>query len=88
MTLQINQKKTASVKSIIAIVCGIIVFLMILTESQGKWSREAVIGGVALSLPAIILGFMSLIQKEHGKALAITGLILGVLSLLVSLGSI
>jgi phage FluMu protein Com len=84
----IVNKKRASTKSILSMIFGIIVFLMALTEPMGKWSSDAVVGAIFLSLPSIVLGIISLAHHEQGRAFAITGIVLGVLTLLGALGSL
>jgi len=81
-------KKRASTKSILSMICGIIIFIILLTEPSGKWNSDEVIGGCALSLPSIILGIISLTQHEEGKVFAITGIILGGFCFLMALGSL
>lgn len=74
--------------SITAFVVGIIDILLIMAEPDGSWDSDAVVGGVIFGIIPIIFGAISLTGKQQGQWMAITGLILGILTVLVSFGSL
>lgn len=64
---------STSTKSILAMTCGIIIFIIWLVYGIKGLDLTVLIFG----LPAIILGIISLKKHEEGKAFAIIGIILG-----------
>ena len=84
----VKNKEPIHWASIASFVTGIIVFLMILTEPDGQWDEDAVLGGLILGLIPIGLGIYSFTQaSKNGRWMGITGLCLGVIGVLASLGS-
>jgi len=73
--------------SITSFVTGVVVILMVMTESSGKWDSDTVLGGIVFGAIPIIFGGVSLSHSYAGRWMAITGVVLGILVLLVSLGS-
>jgi drug/metabolite transporter superfamily protein YnfA len=74
--------------SVAALIFGIIAFLLALMESDGKWDRDTVVGGVFVGLIPVILNFISLYNKPNtGMWMGATGSILGILVILLSIGS-
>ena len=74
--------------SITAFVVGIIDLILIMSEPDGSWDSDTVVGGVIFGIIPIIFGVISLSGKQQGQWMAITGLILGILTVLVSFGSL
>ena len=74
--------------SVVSLVTGVVVILMLLTESSGKWDSDTVIGGLFLGAVPILFGGISLSRTHAGRWMAITGVVLGVFVVLVSIGSI
>ena len=82
------QEATHHWSSITSLITGIIFFLMALTEPNGKWETEAVIVGMILGSIPIASGFYSFtISNNKNRWMATTGLILGVIIVLLSIGS-
>ena len=82
------QKETTHWMTLTSFISGLVVFLIILTEPDGKWDRDTIIGAVTLSLIPIVFGIIALSNKRHyNKWMSITGIILGALVFLVALGS-
>lgn len=74
--------------SIASFIIGIIVFLMILSESDGEWDKDTVLGGIILGVIPVAFGVYSFYQtSKNGRWMGITGLCLGVIAVLVSAGS-
>jgi len=74
--------------SITSFIAGIIVFLMILTEPDGKWDSDAVLGGMVFGAVPIAFGLYSFSQpSKNGRWMGVTGVVLGVIAVLISLGS-
>ena len=84
---KIQDQNTYHWSSITSFVTGIVVVLMVLTESSGKWDSNTVAGGLFFGAIPTIFGGVSISNSYAGRWMAITGLILGILVLLVSLGS-
>lgn len=74
--------------SIVALITGVVVLLMAFTEPDGKWEKDAILGGLVLGAIPISFALYSFSQSnKNGRWMAVTGLILGILVVLVSLGS-
>ena len=74
--------------SITAFVIGIVVFLLTLTEPDGKWDHETVLGAMILGATPISFGLYSFTQpSENGRWMGATGVFIGVFVVLVAFGS-
>lgn len=84
----IASKEAIHWASIASLVVGLIVFLMILSEPEGQWDEDTVLGGVIFGVIPVALGIYSFYQtSKNGRWMGITGLCLGVIAVLVSAGS-
>lgn len=84
---KIPESRSPHWTSITSFVTGIVSFLMMLTESAGTWSQDAIVGGLLLGAIPVVFGIISLSKKQAGRWMAITGLILGPIVILVTMGS-
>lgn len=83
-----TQKATYHWSSITAFISGIVVFLMAMTEPDGKWDSDAVLGGMMLGSVPIAFGLYSFSNSENkSRWMAITGIMLGIIVVLASIGS-
>ena len=74
--------------SIVALISGVVVLLMAFTESDGQWDKDAILGGLVLGAVPISFALYSFTQpQKNGRWMAVTGLILGILVVLIALGS-
>lgn len=81
-------KTTYHWSSITAFVSGIVVFLMAMTEPDGQWDSNAVLGGMILgSIPIAFSLYSFSISEYKSRWMAITGITLGIIVVLVSIGS-
>lgn len=81
-------KNTYHWSCITGFIGGMIVFLMAMTEPNGKWDSDAVLGGMVLGAIPIAFSLYSFSQpSHHGRWMGVTGLILGIIVVLLSLGS-
>ncbi len=84
----LTQKTTYHWSSIAALISGIVVFLMAMTEPNGKWDRDAVLGGMILgSIPIAFSLYSFSISENKSRWMAITGITLGIIVVLASIGS-
>ena len=74
--------------SITSFVVGILDLLLIMSEPDGTWDSDTVLGGIIFGIIPIVFGVISLTGKQQGQWMAITGLVLGILTVLVSFGSL
>lgn len=82
------RKATHHWSSITALITGIVVFLMILTEPDGQWDSDTVMGGMILgSIPIAFSLYSFSIPDNTSRWMAITGIVLGIFVVLVSIGS-
>ena len=74
--------------SLTSFISGGVLFLLFLIDEEETWSLDQVIGGLLLGALPIIFGVIA-INNEQGSRrwMGITGCVLGVLMLLVSIGS-
>jgi hypothetical protein len=79
-----NDSKWASITSF---VWGVISFLLILDEPGGRWDHDTIIGGLFLGGISATFGVIALAGKQSAQWMAISGLILGLLVILVTIGS-
>ena len=83
-----TQKATYHWSSITAFVSGIVVFLMAMTEPDGKWDSNAVLCGMIFgSIPIAFSLYSFSISENKSRWMAITGITLGIIVVLVSIGS-
>jgi heme/copper-type cytochrome/quinol oxidase subunit 4 len=74
--------------SIAALISGIIAFLLILSESDGKWDNDTIAGAMIFGAVPISLALYSFSRtQKNGRWMGVTGLILGILVVLIALGS-
>lgn len=73
--------------SITSFISSIIAFVLMSTEPSGKWDSDTVAGGIFLAAIPIFFGVLSLSQSRSPRWMAATGVILGIVVLLASLGS-
>ena len=73
--------------SLTSFISGILVLLMVMSEPSGKWDSDTVTGGIMFGVVPIIFGTIALTHKQRNSWMAITGILIGVLVVLVSLGS-
>lgn len=74
--------------SITALIFGVIAVFGVLSESDGRWDSDTVLGGVIVGAIPIVLGGVSFAKKPtKGMWMGVTGFILGILVVLISLGS-
>lgn len=85
---QADNSISAHWTSVTSLVSGIVIFILMILADDGQWDKDTVVGCITLSLPSIIFGIISLANKRIGQWMAITGLILGVISMLVAFGSV
>jgi len=81
---QINKTQWSSLTSFVS---GIIILLMAMTEPEGQWSNDAIAGGIFFGFIPIFFGIISLSQGHNRRWMAISGLVLGSVVVLASLGS-
>jgi len=83
-----TKKDTYHWSSMTAFISGIVVFLMAMTEPDGKWDSDAVLGGMILgSIPIAFSLYSFSISENKSRWMAITGITLGIIVVLVSIGS-
>ena len=73
--------------SITAFVCGLISFLLVLDEPDGRWNHDAIIGGLFVGAIPTTFGAIAILGKQSPQWMAISGLILGVFVILITIGS-
>lgn len=74
--------------AIVAFIVGIVVFILILSEPDGMWDNDTVLGGMILAAIPIAFGLYSFSQSsKNDRWMGVTGVILGVIGFLISLGS-
>ena len=74
--------------SITSFVSSIIAFMVLMsTETSDNWDSDTVAGGIFLAAIPIFFGILSLNQSRSPRWMAATGVIVGVVVLLASLGS-
>lgn len=61
----------------------VLIVLMLITD---PWDKDAIIGGFSLSSIQIAMGIGAINVSTHGRGMAISGLVLGVLSFLITCG--
>ena len=84
----VNKKDTYHWSFIAAFVSGVLAFSMAMTEPNGRWDSDAVLGGMILGAIPIAFGIYSFtLPINSGRWMSITGLILGIFVFLASLGS-
>jgi uncharacterized membrane protein len=83
-----QSKNTPHWSSITSFIAGIIVIIIVMTEPSGRWSSDTIAGVIILGTLPIIFGVISLSKKTSGRWMAITGLVLGCITVLASLGSL
>lgn len=83
-----STKATHHWSSLTSFVSGIVAFLMATSEPDGQWSTDAIVGGIIFGTIPVCFGLYSLyILKNKNRWMAVTGLVLGIVVILVSLGS-
>lgn len=83
-----TQKATYHWSSITAFVSSIVVFLMAMTEPEGKWDSDSVLGGMILgSIPIAFSLYSFSISENKSRWMAIIGITLGIIVVLASIGS-
>ena len=83
-----TQKANYHWSSIAALISGIVVFLMAMTEPDGKWDGDTVLGGMILgSIPIAFSLYSFSISEYKSRWMAITGITLGIIVVLASIGS-
>lgn len=74
--------------SIVSLISGIIVFLLLLTEPDGNWDNETIVGVMIFGAIPISFGLYSFSQlPKNDRWMGATGLILGIMVVLIALGS-
>ena len=73
--------------SIVSFVAGLWVFLVMPSEPSWGLDEDAARGVEVLSAVPIIFGVVSIVHKQHGQWMAVTGIILGTFCSLVALVS-
>lgn len=86
---QFNQQSNNKIHwtSFVALISGIIVILMAMTEPSGKWDSDAIVGGIIFGSVPIVFGIISIANDKNTRWMGITGLVLGILVVLVTFGS-
>lgn len=73
--------------SIVAMVSGIIVFILVLAEPY--WDRDAAIGGLVFAMFPLGFGLLSLKEGgQQGRWMGIVGVVVGSFTLLISWGGL
>lgn len=62
----------------------VLIVLMLITD---PWDKDAIIGGFSLSSIQIAMGIGAINVSSHGRGMAISGLVFGVLSFLITCGN-
>ena len=74
--------------SITSLIFGVIAFFLILMEPDGTWDSDTVLGAIFFGIIPVVFSLVSFAKKpKSGMWMSVTGLILGVLVILVALGS-
>ena len=69
---------------ITTLITGVVLIVMILITDP--WDKDAIIGGFSLCSIQIALGIGAINVSNHGRGMAISGLVLGILSFLITCG--
>ena len=69
---------------ITTMITGIVLIVVILITDP--WDKDAIIGGFSLSSIQIALGIGAINVSSHGRGMAISGLVFGILSFLITCG--
>lgn len=73
--------------SMTAFISSIIAFILMSTEPSGKWDSDTVAGGILLAAIPIFFGILALNQSKSPRWMTATGVLIGIIVLLASLGS-
>ena len=69
---------------IITLITGVVLIVIILITDP--WDKDAIIGGFSLCSIQIAMGIGAINVSSHGRGMAISGLVLGILSFLITCG--
>lgn len=81
----VQQNNNSHWTSITSFILGLVV--NVIGMATPKWDKDATIGGIILGVIPIIFGLISISIGKSGRWMAITGVILGSIMILISLGS-
>ena len=78
--------------AIISLVSGILCLLITLSastlEGDSSWPKDSWIGWIVFSSAPLILGIIGINTKCKGKGMAITGIVLGIVSILICISNL
>jgi len=84
---QAEMSTTAQWASITSLVTAIISSLVVIDLPDGRWDHDTIAGAIMFGVITGGFGIVSLIKKQRGQWMAIIGVCVGVLVILVALGS-
>lgn len=80
----IAQEKPTPWFQIVTLITGTVLLVIVLITDP--WDNDATIGAFSLCSIQIAMGIGAINVSDHGRGIAITGLVLGILSFLITCG--